>query len=182
MRLKEGGTAPGFRIKDINEIVFDTDARRERTLMLSFFRYASCPLCNMRVHQLIEKHEVLQDKLDIVMVFQSPKEKIEKYVGRQDIPYRILPDPDRRLYKLYKVEASWMGFLKAWTLKLKNVFSAIYKYHYLPGSVEGEIHRVPADFIIDKEGTIVRAFYGKDIGDHLPFDEIKRMVHIDETG
>ena len=91
-------------------------------------------------------------------------------------------DPDRNLYRLYRVESSWIGFLRAWTLKIKNVFAALFTYRYLPGSVEGEIHRVPADFIIGIDGKILRAFYGKDIGDHLPLEEIKRIVNSDETG
>jgi thioredoxin-dependent peroxiredoxin len=181
MRLKESDKAPNFMIKDTQGNSFNLEMKRDKLLMLSFFRYASCPLCNLRVHKLIQEYENLKDQLDIVMVFQSPKEKIEHYVGKQDIPYTILPDPKRNLYKLYKVEYSWIAFLKAWTLKIKNVFSALFKYHYLPGSVEGEIHRVPADFIIDTDGKILRAFYGKDIGDHLPLEEIKKIVDNYET-
>lgn len=182
MRLKEHESAPGFAIDDIHGDRFDLASPRDRPLMLCFFRYASCPLCNLRVHRLIQEYDNLKEKLDIVMVFQSPAAKIKQYVGQQEIPYILVPDPDRNLYRLYRVESSWIGFMRAWTFKIKNVFAALFTYRYLPGSVEGEIHRVPADFIIGIDGKILRAFYGKEIGDHLPLHEIKRIVNSDETG
>lgn len=181
MRLKENDTAPDFQTKDMFDVGFNLKAQRRKPLMIAFFRYASCPLCNLRVHELIENYGKLKDNLEIVMIFQSPKEKIEQYVGKQNIPYRVIPDPARKLYRLYKVEYSWIAFFKAWTIKIQNVFSALFKYKYFPGSVEGEIHRVPADFIIDIDGKILRAFYGKDIGDHLPLNEVIEVIDSNET-
>ena len=176
MRLKENQPAPTFETEDTQGERFEMGAPRDRALMLAFFRYASCPLCNLRVHELIENYDRFKDKIEIVLIFQSPKEKIAQYVGKQEIPYRILPDPQKRLYRLYGVESSWLGFAKAWTVEIKRVFDAVIKNGYLPGTVEGEIHRIPADFIIDRDNTILKAFYGKDIGDHLPLDEIDAVL------
>jgi hypothetical protein len=33
-----------------------------------------------------------------------------------------------------------------------------------------------ADFLIDEEGHIVQAYYGKDEGDHLPLSEIEKFA------
>lgn len=176
MRLKEKETAPYFCMQDMNEENFDLDVAREKPLLIAFFRYASCPLCNLRVHELIENYDVLKEKLDIVLIFQSPADKIKQYVGKQDIPYRVIPNPKKELYHLYGVESSWLGFAKAWSIKIKKVFEAVLQRHYLPGSVEGEIHRIPADFLVDVDNTILKAFYGKDIGDHLPLTEIDEII------
>ena len=176
MRLKEEETAPHFCAKDMNGDDFDLAIPRTKPLLIAFFRYASCPLCNLRVHELIENYDELKEKLDIVLIFQSPKDKIEKYVGKQDIPYRLLPNPNKSLYHLYGVESSWLGFAKAWTVKIKQVFVAVLQNRYLPGSVEGEIHRIPADFLVDVDNKILKAFYGKDIGDHLPLKEIDELL------
>ncbi len=37
---------------------------------------------------------------------------------------------------------------------------------------EGAITQLPAEFLIGPDLTIERAYYGKDIGDHLPIPEI----------
>ena len=129
------------------------------------------------MHELIENYDELKEKLDIMLIFQSPKDKIEQYVGKQDIPYRLLPNPSKSLYHLYGVENSWLGFAKAWTVKIKQLFVAVLQNRYLPGSVEGEIHRIPADFLVDVDNKILKAFYGKDIGDHLPLNEIDAILH-----
>jgi peroxiredoxin len=176
MRLKENEIAPHFCVKDMNETDFDLATPRTKPLLIAFFRYASCPLCNLRVHELIENYDELKGKLDIVLIFQSPSNKIEKYVGKQDIPYPLLPNPSKNLYHLYGVESSWLGFAKAWTVKIKQVFVAVLQNRYLPGSVEGEIHRIPADFIVDVDNKILKAYYGKDIGDHLPLNEIDDIL------
>ena len=176
MRLKENQTAPAFKIEDINGQLFDLNTPRKKPLLIAFFRYASCPLCNLRVHELIKNHAYLHDKIEILLIFQSPKEKIEQYVGKQDIPYKVLPNPSKTLYHLYGVENSWLGFVKAWTVKIKQVFIAVLQNRYLPGSVEGEIHRIPADFVVDTNNTILKAFYGKDIGDHLPLKELDAIL------
>ena len=71
--------------------------------------------------------------------------------------------------------------MKAWTIKINQVFDAVLKHHYLPGSVEGEINRIPVDFIIDTENKILHAYYGTHIGDHLPLDEIYKLIEKQET-
>jgi hypothetical protein len=34
----------------------------------------------------------------------------------------------------------------------------------------GTLTRIPADFLIDGEGTIADAYYGREIGDHIPYE------------
>lgn len=32
---------------------------------------------------------------------------------------------------------------------------------------------LPADFLVDEQGVIRQAYYGEDIGDHLPFEAVR---------
>jgi len=181
MRLTKNTVAPTFKAKDIYDKEFNLLTNRDKVLIVSFFRYASCPLCNLRVHELTQNYSKLKNKFDIVLIFQSPTIKINKYVTKQDIPYVIIPDPDKYLYNLYKVESSWIAFIKAWTTKISRIFDAVFKHNFIPGSIEGEIHKVPADFIIDTDNKILKAYYGKDIGDHLALSEIYTFIENYET-
>lgn len=181
MRLQPNQTAPAFVQPDLLGENFDLNRSRDKPLLLAFFRYASCPLYNLRVHELIENYSRLKDQFEIVAVFQSPAVKIEQYVGQKEIPFRVIPDPDKKLYQLYGVESSWLGFGKAWTVKIGRVFNAVIRHHFIPGSMEGEIHRIPADFIITPNNTILEAYYGEDIGDHLPLQQIEDLLHNHEA-
>lgn len=177
-RLQVGARAPVFEALSLGGMQpVNLHDYRGRRVLLSFYRYASCPLCNLQVHELAGRCEPWKAQgLDMLAVFQSPEEKLRRYVGRQDVPFPLIPDPEQRLYALYGVGHSWGGFLKAWAMRLPEIGCSVIGRGFLPGRVEGGIHRIPADFLINRDGRIAAAYYGRDIGDHLPLEQIERYV------
>ena len=172
-RLKTGNSAPTFKVKDTQGNTIDLALNRERITLLSFFRYASCPLCNLRVRELIRSYDQLTSRgIDIIAVFQSTDEQISRYVGEQHPPFPIIADPEAKLYQMYRVESSWRGFLRTWTLGISQVIEAVVGNRFFPGRIDGEINRIPADFLIDTKGMLIEAYYGNDIGDHIPVDQL----------
>ncbi|HDY76031.1 MAG TPA: redoxin domain-containing protein [Candidatus Marinimicrobia bacterium] len=167
-RLKANISAPGFVVNDI----FGNEQSPEKYLgkkwMLSFFRYASCPACNMRIQNLLQEYDELkQNGLSILAVFESPKDSIMKYVGKSELPFSVIPDHERKLYKLYGVESSWLGYIMGGSTVIKALWNG-----FMPGKMEGVFSMIPADFLINPDGTIYTAYYGKNIGDHLPIRRI----------
>lgn len=180
-RLSAGTQAPGFSTVDLDGRPVRLPAAPGRWVLLSFYRYASCPLCNLRVHDLARRAPGWGARgLDLVAVFQSPPEVMRRYVGGQAPPFPLVPDPDQRLYAQYGVGHSWAGFVRAWLTRLHEIADAVFRKGYLPGSVEGGLHRIPADFLIDPAGRIAEAYYGRDIGDHLPVARIE--AHLAPAG
>ncbi|WP_366936864.1 redoxin domain-containing protein [uncultured Sulfuricurvum sp.] len=59
-RLEEGKSAPWFKAKSFQGDDINLDAYRGRYVLLSFYRYASCPFCNLRVHESIQKRDCFQ--------------------------------------------------------------------------------------------------------------------------
>ena len=176
-KLMPGSAAPVFTVLDMGGSQIDLRNYLGRHVLLSFYRYASCPLCNLRVHDLARKQLDWHARgLDMLAVFQSPADKMMRYVGNQHAPFPLIPDPDEQLYLLYGVGHSWGGFLKAWATRLPEIGRSVVGKGFLPGSVENGIHRIPADFIIDPLGRIGVAYYGRDIGDHLPVERIERLL------
>lgn len=176
-RLKPGDPAPDFDTCDLHGKNVQLDGYRERWLLLSFYRYASCPLCNLRVHELARKQPGwCAQGMDMLAVFQSPADRMLEYVGKQQPPFPLIPDPEQRLYALYGVGHSWTGFFRAWGMRLPEIGRSVIGRGFLPGSVEGGLHRIPADFLIAPGGTIIEAHYGKDIGDHLPVERIEHHL------
>lgn len=166
MKLSPGAQAPAFTLNDLNGNPVSLAQFRGRRVLLSFYRYASCPFCNLRVHQLSQRAAEWQARgLDLVAVFQSPRESILEHAGSEPRPFAILPDPERGLYRAYGVEGSWGGFLKG-SLQVGKLATAL-REGFLPGRMEGDINMVPADFILDEEGRVAVAYYGRDISDHL---------------
>lgn len=177
-RLTPGETAPSFAAWDLSGARrVDLLHYRGRHVLLSFYRYASCPLCNLRVHELAQHHADWHARgLDMLAVFQSPPGTLRQYVGSQHPPFLIIPDPGQTLYALYGVGHSWAGFFRAWATRLPEIGRSVIGKGFRPGSVEGAIHRIPADFVIDPRGRIAEAWYGRDIGDHLPLQRIESFL------
>ena len=172
-RLNTGEKAPSFKTRDWQGKSIELLDTHPGKTLLSFFRYASCPLCNLRVHELIrEQGRFSEAGIRILAVFQSPAERIAHYVGQQSPPFPLIPDPDLKLYRLYGVETSWWGVVRTWTVGLPQVFKAVFANGYLPGRVENEVNRIPADFLIASDGQLIDVYYGRDIGDHIPLERI----------
>ncbi len=107
MRLKEGEKAINFTVTDLSGKTISLEDFKDKKILLSFYRYASCPLCNLRISQLIQQYNDLKKKgLVIIAFFQSPKESMLQYVGKQNVPFLLIPDPEREIYKLYRIEKS----------------------------------------------------------------------------
>ncbi len=179
MRIKSGESAKSFHVEDIHGQSKSLQNYAGKKLLLAFFRYAACPLCNLRVHQLIQAYPTLQSKgVDILAFFESPKDKILKYVGTQDVPFPIVADPEREIYKLYGVESSVVGMMKG-LLRISDFSEAAAK-KLMFFDPHNDIALIPADFLIQPDLTIHAAYYGKDIGDHLDLAFIHLFAELKE--
>jgi thioredoxin-dependent peroxiredoxin len=174
-RLQEGDQAPGFSIRDLNGRDVTLTEYRDRKLLFAFFRYGACPLCNLRMTFLIDAYPRWQEQgLDVIAVFESPAERLLETVASQQIPFPVIPDPERTLYKKYGVTASWLGYLVG-AFRFR-AFRDAFKRGFHIGKGEGAITQLPAEFLIGPDLKIEHAYYGKDIGDHLPISDIDHWL------
>lgn len=171
IQLKEGIIAPQFVSKDFKGNSIALEDFKGKKILLCFFRDASCPFCNLRMNELIKNASKLE-KLDIQIVtfFASDAENIQKYAGTQYPPFPVIPDPNYENYRRYGVGISFKAKMKTLT-KIKKVSRAVSSKHFNLYSFSTD-NVVPADFMINKDFTINRAYYGKDFGDHIPLTEI----------
>ncbi len=176
MRLKTGEKVPLFETKTINGESVNIEQFRGKKVLISFYRYAACPLCNLRVHHFVQNYDRLHEAgLHVIAFFESPAASIRKYMGKHDVPFPIIPDPQRQIYKQFGVESSVGRFFKSFVTKAAALINAMAR-GYIPGIPENDIAMLPADFLIGPDLTIVAAYYGDDIGDHMPFEQIETFL------
>ncbi|MGE0498714.1 MAG: peroxiredoxin family protein [Ramlibacter sp.] len=174
MRLAPGALPPDLIATDFSGEPVSLGALRGAPVLLSFYRYASCPVCNFRMRAIIQHYPQWSEHgLRVISVFQSPAESIRQYVGRQDAPFPIVADPAMTHYRRFGVETRWRG-LVSWRV-MTTAFKA-FRSGFLPGKVDGPFERTPADFLIAPDGRIAVAHYGADIDDHIPIATITQWL------
>lgn len=183
--LITGDKAPLFQSIDQHGDPVSLDQFRGRKVLLSFFRNAACAMCNLRVHQMIQRYPDWRRKgLQVIALFESPEANLHKYVGAQQAPFSLIADPNADIYSLYGVESS-ESKTEA-TLALPNVHEladeAAAAGFPLTPEEGANFHRIPAEFLIDEEGIIRTAYYGKLITDHLPFEWVDRFAATSPEG
>lgn len=179
MRLRAGMPAPTFRTNDLFGNPVDLASYRGKPLLICFFRNAACALCNLRVHTLIERHaEFERAGLAVVAIFESAGAAMREHVGKQDAPFPLLPDPEARLYDLYDVEnsAEKVDATMALPGTHAQVGAAAERGFPLTREEGSNFLRMPADFLIGPDGTILEAHYADYVWDHLPFERVEAFL------
>lgn len=172
MRLSAPTKAPLLHFVDIYGQRVDIGAGR-RTL-LCFFRDAACPFCNLRIYELTSHHAALSALgLDIVAVFTSTPQEVQRFVARKPRPFSVIADPTSHAHETYGIERSF------WR-KLKGILTRV------PALVKGlrivglaglnTTNLMPADFLIDEQGNLVEAYYGGDAGDRIALDRVELFL------
>jgi len=166
MRLKIGSLAPDFEAESIGGRWVSLVQLRGRPVLLKFYRFATCPICNLHMHRFIQDHRMVRDAgLTTVVLYHSPADKLAE---AQDYatPFDLVPDAGKKIFRAYGVERGLRGFVSPTVMR--EYFKALVA-GYSPGlfSSDGGVTGNPADFLIDESGRVVFAHYGKHYADSL---------------
>ena len=179
MRLDIPRPAPLLTLFDLQGQPLNIGSRGVPTL-LSFFREASCPFCNYRVYELTHSFPQLAAlDLDIVVVFSSDAAQVRRFIAKQPRPFRIVADPDNVAQRIYGIEHSLWGKLRALFTRAPAMLRGLATVG-LAGGRTGAM--MPADFLIDARGHVVEAYYGRDAGDHIPIERLERFARTGAVG
>lgn len=121
------------------------------------------------------QHDFELRELHLVRVFHSPVEALRGYAeGELALPFPILADPGREVYKSYGVGGSLLALLRPPSFAhFRQAMRQGLRPRWRDARRDG-IGGTPADFLIDPEGKIAKAHYGKSITDSLsPADALE---------
>jgi peroxiredoxin len=172
MKRKPGDKVTSIRLPAIDGTQFDLDSLKGKPFMLSFFRFASCPFCNLRMHELVTKYSQFHNGFTVVAVFDSPLDNLREHADKHHSPFPVLADENNAYYKHYDIQHSLWGVMKGMIFRMPKLMYGMFAEGYIPLKIKGSMTTMPADFLVDREGIIREAYYGKDEGDHLPFEKI----------
>ncbi len=122
----------------------------------------------------MRRYDELAPGFSIVAVFASPLAELQRFTQTHAAPFPILADESKRYYREYGIESSVRGFLRGMVLRLPTALSGMLR-GYLPLKWHGSLTTMPVDFLIDRNGVIREAYYGRDDGDHMPIETVPQF-------
>jgi len=176
-KLTDTSAAPLFTHTTAYGDTVSLSQYKGKKVFLVFTRSAGCPICNLYIHQLQEYADSFKQKnIEVLIVTQSIASNTKKYIENENFPYTFLSDPERKLYKLYSIESSTGKMMKGYIFKGGRAKSKkgkkLYKETF---KQEGNKEIVGSDFLIDENGKLIKAYYGKYLGDRMSITEILRL-------
>lgn len=179
VRLEEGMILPNFVYDTVNEesiAIEDTLKKVKGRTALVFLRYYGCPICQLDIRDYAHHVPAAQEKDgQIILVLQSDRTKLQEKVNREDLPIDIICDPKMELYHEFEIKAAKnkMGLADA---KVVAKLMQAKKEGIAHGDYEGEELQLPAVFVMDRNGKITYAHYGKSAGDIPDGEEILKLL------
>ena len=168
MRLRAGEKARPFIVQDVHGRPHSLDRYRERPLLLQFYRYAGCPMCDLRLHDFVREYPMLAERgVDVVAFFHSHTDSLRRHLEGRDLPFAVIADPTMTVYRAYGVESSATRLLLSMAQPSFYVDWIRAMRHGYWGSFHWRMTTMPADFLLGLDHRIIRAHYGRDIGDHM---------------
>ncbi|GLY68432.1 peroxiredoxin-like family protein [Amycolatopsis taiwanensis] len=146
----------------------------DRLVHLQFRRFAGCPVCNLHLRSVVQRHEeIVAAGIREVVFFHSSVDDLRPYVA--DLPFAVVADPEKRVYAEFGVESSPRSLLdpRAWGPILRGVFTALVQRRPYPSLMpHGGRTGLPADFLIASDGRVLASKYGEHVYDQWSVDEL----------
>ena len=91
-QLKIGDNAPNFILPAIDGTSFDMSNFRGIRIILTFFRFSSCPFCNIRINRILKRWEEFDNDTVMVGVFDAKIGELKKSMRRHNPPFTVVAD------------------------------------------------------------------------------------------
>ena len=124
MRLKKGDKLKKLNLPSVSGKNFRLSNIRGSKSLISFYRFAQCPFCNLRIHELIKRHDEFKGDLKIVAIFDAPLDHLIKSMERHEAPFEILADENFSYFRAINVEQSLFKFLIGSVINIHRLVQA----------------------------------------------------------
>ena len=148
----------------------------DRLVHLQFRRFAGCPICNLHLRSVMQRHdEITAAGIREVVFFHSPADELRDY----DLPFAVIADPGKRYYREFGVESSRRALLhpRTWGAILRGAaLTVLGRFRPPAAKQEGGRLGLPADFLIDRDGRVLAVKHGEHAYDQWSVDELLALV------
>jgi peroxiredoxin len=175
-QLTLGAKIPQRNLNAINGQPVTLPAPAGRT-HLQFRRFAACPICHLHLRSFANRSQELAGAgITEVVFFHSAADELGGYQSM--LPFTVIADPGKEHYRQFGVEASWRALAhpRAWWAAVRGGAALLHRddpHSAGVGFGDGTTHLgLPADFLLDPDGTVVALHYGRHADDQWSVDQL----------
>jgi peroxiredoxin len=156
-----GGLAVGEKAPPINKIsVNGKDVSWEQLLakgpvVVVFYRGSWCPFCNVYLASLVKELDAIQEKATLIAITPQKPEKVEDTIDKKKITFPVIYDYNSQIVRAFR------------SVSQKNKVSGALKKQY-----DDLILPVPATYVIDRNGVVVKRHYDEDYKTRMDVKEL----------
>ena len=171
-QLSSGDKAPQFTLPAIDGSTFNMADMKGKRVILTFFRFSTCPLCNMRIRRIVQRWNEFSKDAVMVAVFDAKVGELQKRMKKHDAPFVVVADETYEQFNKNGVKKSFFKFMWGALRSPLTLLQATLR-GYVPLTMSiSKLSTIPVDILIDEEGKVVEAHYCKDTADHLTLDRM----------
>ena len=171
-RLQTGDPAPDISLPAIDGTTFEMESMKGKRVIFTFFRFSSCPFCNIRIDRLMKRWNEFPEDTVMVGVFDANIDELTKRMGKRNIPFTILADETYEHFENNGVTKSLGKFMWG-AMRSPLTFMQATLKGYVPMTFSiSKMSTIPVDILIGEDGNVVEAHYCKDTVDHIPIDRL----------
>ncbi len=115
----------------------------------------------------------------MVVVGQGSVEETATFKSRFAVPFPMIADPERRLFKAFQLKQASSKSLLSPGMALKGV-SAIIRGHGM-GIPQGDVRQLPGVFIIDTRGHFLFSHFAAGPADHPDVEDLIQVLNTPST-
>jgi peroxiredoxin len=177
-RVSVGDRFPELRLTAMTGETIPIPDTASHLTHLQFRRFAGCPICNLHLHSITARmNEISAAGIREVVVFHSTATELRKY--QYDMPFPVIGDPDKTLYRRFGVEASakavlnpraWRALPVGWRRAIADAVA--HRRAPLPLAPTNGNLGLPADLLITTDGNVAAVKYGVHAYDQWSVDEL----------
>ena len=171
-QIVKGDTAPQFTLPAIDGSTFNMADMKGKRVILTFFRFSTCPLCNMRIRRIVQRWNEFSKDAVMVAVFDAKVGDLQKRMKKHDAPFVVVADETYEQFNKNGVKKSFFKFMWGAMRSPLTLLQATLR-GYVPLTLSiSKLSTIPVDILIDEDGKVVEAHYCKDTADHLSLDRM----------
>ena len=171
-QIVTGDTAPQFTLPAIDGSTFNMADMKGKRVILTFFRFSTCPLCNMRMRRIVQRWNEFSKDAVMVAVFDAKVGELQKRMKKHDAPFVVVADETYEQFNKNGVKKSFFKFMWGAMRSPLTLLQATLR-GYVPLTLSiSKLSTIPVDILIDEDGKVVEAHYCKDTADHLSLDRM----------